>query len=320
VAEASSVESAAVGSAVESAAGELYALDLADFIAQRKRLAAALTGESRAVVAALPKPSAAAWLVNQVVRAEPDAVVAALDLGDELRAAQAAFDRDALRELTARRRDALRELAEAARRVSAERGRPLSSAIADDVEQTFVAGIADEAAGAAVRSGRLVRALQSIGGDPVDLEGAVAAPGAELRAGSASGRGSADAGAGARGASARGAGARGAGAPGAASSRRPDPRVQARSDLEAARARADAARAEVESADEELAAAAAQHAAVVEERDRALAEAERLEREVADAERRRREAIRSRDRAGRQHEGAQRVVGRAEARLEALER
>lgn len=319
------MESAAVGSAVESAAGELYALDLADFIAQRKRLAAALTGESRAVVAALPKPSAAAWLVNQVVRAEPDAVVAALDLGDELRAAQSAFDRDALRELTARRRDALRELAEAARRVSAERGRPLSSAIADDVEQTFVAGIADEAAGAAVRSGRLVRALQSIGGDPVDLEGAVAAPGEELRAGSAAGRGSGaaggGAGAGASG-SARGAGAgaRGAGAPGAASSPRPDPRVQARSDLEAARARADAARAEVESADEELAAAAAQHAAVVEERDRALAEAERLEREVADAERRRREAIRSRDRAGRQHEGAQRVVGRAEARLEALER
>lgn len=311
--ESAAGESAAVG----SAAGELYALDLADFIAQRKRLAAALTGESRALVAALPKPSAAAWLVNQVVRAEPDAVAAALDLGDELRAAQSAFDRDALRELTARRRDALRELAEAARRVSAERGRPLSSAIADDVEQTFVAGVADEAAGAAVRSGRLVRALQSIGGDPVDLEGAVAAPGEELRAGSASGR----AGAGARG-SARGAGAGapGAGAPGARSSPRPDPRVQARSDLEAARARADAARAEVESADEELAAAAAHHAAVVEERDRALAEAERLEREVADAERRRREAIRSRDRAGRQHEGAQRVVGRAEARLEALDR
>lgn len=285
----------AEASTIESAAGALYALDLGDFIAERKRLAAGLSDPDRALVAALPKPSAAAWLVNQIVRAEPDAVAAALELGVELRAAQSALDRDALRELTARRRDALRELADAARRVSADRGRPLSSAIADDVEQTFVAGIADEAAAAAVRSGRLVRVLQSIGGDPVDLEGAVAAPGEELPPG------------------------RGGGARGAAASTRPDPRVQARSDVESARAQADAARAGVDSADEELAAAAARHAELVEERDRALAEAERLEREVADAERRRREAIRSRDRAGRLLEGAERVAKRAEARLEALE-
>jgi hypothetical protein len=296
---------------IEGIAGELYALDLGAFTAERNRRAAALTGEDRARVAGLAKPSAAAWLVNQLVRAEPDAVSAALALGPELRAAQQTLDRDALRELSARRRAALRELADAARRVSADRGRPLSSAIADDVEQTFVAGIADEAAGAAVRSGRLVRALQTVGGEPVDLDGAVAAPGEELTAvvGSAASAGSGRAGSGS------GGPARG----GATAAARPDPRARARSELTDARRQAEAARAGVVAADDELAAAAARHQELVEERDRALAEAERLEREVGAAERRRREAIRGRDRAARRFEGAQRVVERAEERLAHLD-
>ena len=71
----------AEASTIESAAGALYALDLGDFIAERKRLAAGLSDPDRALVAALPKPSAAAWLVNQIVRAEPDAVAAALEVG-----------------------------------------------------------------------------------------------------------------------------------------------------------------------------------------------------------------------------------------------
>lgn len=280
-----------------SIAGELYGLDLDAFTAERNRRAAALKAGDpglAAAVSALPKPSAAAWLVDQVVRAEPDAVADALALGPGLRAAQAAFDRDALRDLGRARRDALSALADAARRVSADRGRPLSSTVADDVEQTFLAGIADEAAGAAVRSGRLVRTLQSVGGEAVDLEGAVAAPGEELAE--------------------RGAAARPRKA--AADAARPDRAATARSELEAARRQAHAARAELDSADRELTAAADRHEQLVSERDDALAEAERLEREVAEAERRRREAIRLRDRANRQFEGAERVLARAQARLD----
>jgi hypothetical protein len=274
---------------VSDVAGELYGLDLASFTAERNRVAATLSGAEKAMVLALPKPSAAAWLVNQIVRAEPDAVADAIALGPDLRAAQSSFDRDALRELGAQRRDALRELALAARRVSAARGRPLSSAIADDVEQTFVAAIADEAAGEAVRSGRLVRALQSVGGEPVDLDGAVGAPGSVV-----------------------GPGKRRPAAPA------PDRGEKARADLEAARAQEEVARSELDAADEELDAAAARHGELLTARDAALAEAERLEGELADAERRRREAIRLRDRANRQFEGAQRVVQRAEAKLEGL--
>lgn len=281
-------------------AGELYGLDLDAFTAERNRRAKELRADDRELadaVAALPKPSASAWLVDQLVRAEPDAVADALALGGPLRAAQASFDRDALRELGVSRREALSELADAARRVSADRGRPLSSSIADEVEQTMLAGIADEAAGVAVRSGRLLRALLTIGGDAVDLEGAVAAPGEELGD--------------------RAAGARPARATRATPAPRPDRAAAARADLEEARAEAAAAREGLSAADAALTAAVHAQEDLVAERDDALVEYERLERAVGDAERQRRESIRDRDRANRRVEGADRVVARAEARLEA---
>jgi hypothetical protein len=281
-------------------AGELYGLDLDAFTAERNRRAKELRSDDRELadaVAALPKPSASAWLVDQLVRAEPDAVAAALALGGPLRAAQASFDRDALRELGAARREALSDLADAARRVSADRGRPLGSGIADEVEQTLLAGIADEAAGAAVRSGRLVRALLTVGGEAVDLDGAVAAPGEELAERAAAARP-----------------ARATKTPAAPA--RPDRAATARAELDDARAEAASARKELAAADAALAAAVEAQEDLVAERDDALAEYERLEKAVGDAERQRRESIRDRDRANRRVEGADRVVARAEARLE----
>ena len=282
-----------------SIAGDLYGLDLDAFTAERNRRAKELRAADRELadaVAALPKPSASAWLVDQLVRSEPDAVAAALGLGGGLRAAQASFDREALRELGRERREALSELADAAKRVSADRGRPLSSSIAEEVEQTRLAGIADEAAGAAVRSGRLVRALLTVGGEAVDLEGAVAAPGEELaeRAGSA----------------------RPARAPAVAPADRPDKAAAARVELEDAHREAEEAREGLAAADAALTAAVDRQEDLVAERDDALAEYERLERAVGEAERQRRESIRDRDRASRRVEGADRVVARAEARLQ----
>ncbi|MEQ1738095.1 MAG: hypothetical protein ABL886_17045, partial [Rhodoglobus sp.] len=70
-------------------AGELYGLDLDAFTAERNRRVKDLRAGDRELadaVAALPKPSASAWLVDQLVRAEPDAVAAALALGGPLRA------------------------------------------------------------------------------------------------------------------------------------------------------------------------------------------------------------------------------------------
>jgi hypothetical protein len=289
-----------------SIAGDLYALDLDAFTAERNARAAAARADAAVAdgrelataIAALPKPSAAAWLVNQLVRAEPEVLSAALALGPALRAAQEALDRDALRELGRQRRDALGDVVDAARRIGADRGRPVSAALADDVEQTVLAAIADADAAIAVRSGRLVRALITIGGEPVDLSGAVAAPGEEL------------------------------GDTGAAAlpraSRRPEPTgpgpaEKARAEKSAAEHAVTAARKELRVADTELAAAADRHEQLVGERDDALAEYERLEKEVGAAERQRREAIRERDRAHRRVEGTERVLARADERLAQLE-
>jgi len=283
-----------------SIAGALYALDLDAFTAERNARAAAVRGDDRALadsILALPKPSAAAWLVNQLVRTEPAIIGAALALGPGLRAAQSALDRDALRELGRERRLALGEVAEAARRVAGDRGRVASASIVDDVEQTVLAGIVDIDAAAAVRSGRLVHTLITIGAEPVDLGGAVAAPGEEL----------AD----------RGAAAR--------PRRRqpetvaPDAAIARRAEVTAAERSATAARNELADADSELAAAADRHEHLVAQRDIAFAEYERLEHEVGAAERQRREAIRERDRAHRRVDGAERVLARAIDRLGQLD-
>jgi hypothetical protein len=273
-------------------AGELYGLDLDAFTAERNRRARELRASDRELadaVSALPRPSAAAWLVDQLVREEPAAVGAALSLGPMLRAAQTALDRDALRELGAERRRALGEVSDALRRVSERRGRPLSSSVADEAQQTVVAAIADPDAAVAVRSGRLVRSLISIGSDAVDLMGAVAAPGEELaeRAGQVR-------------------------SPRAAAAT--DRAATAEDGLVRARADAEAALAGLDVADRNLSAAVERHGELVADRDEALAEYERLDREVGEAEHRRREAIRERDRAQRRAEAAARALARAEGR------
>src|SRR3954454_3497082 len=79
----------------------LYDLPLSEFTSERNALAAELRAsgdhEAAASVKALRKPSAAAWAVNQLVRAEPDLVEALLGAGGELRQAhrQAASGRGA---------------------------------------------------------------------------------------------------------------------------------------------------------------------------------------------------------------------------------
>jgi hypothetical protein len=60
--------------------------------------------------------------------------------------------------------------------VAEQQGRKISGTVATEVEQTLRAATADEGAAAAVRSGRLLRALSADGVDVVDLDGAVAVP------------------------------------------------------------------------------------------------------------------------------------------------
>jgi hypothetical protein len=102
---------------------ELYALPLGEFVAGRnalvKQLRAAGDKEEAARVAALKKPAAVAWAVNQLARSAPDDVRTLLAAGRKLAAAQAGALKGAgsapLREAAADERSAVRRLLEHAR-------------------------------------------------------------------------------------------------------------------------------------------------------------------------------------------------------------
>ena len=153
-------------------ADELYGLPLEQFIPQRGALAKALRADKRrdeaATVAALRKPSVAAWAVNQLVRTQPSGVQELYAAGDELRAAQARLlagtgDGRALRAASDRERAAVDALVQAARGLLSSDGHELSPAVVERVADTLHAAALDEAAREQVREGRLERELRHVG-------------------------------------------------------------------------------------------------------------------------------------------------------------
>ena len=160
-------------------ARDLYGLQPQDFTAARN----ARAQESKAAdatlakqIAALKKPSPAAWIVNLLARKSTDDLTALLDVGEQMRTAQEHLDRDALRRLGGERRTAVTALARAGADLADGAGRAATSSVIGEVEQTLQAATSDPAAAAAVASGLLVRALRSVGYEPVDLDDAVAVP------------------------------------------------------------------------------------------------------------------------------------------------
>ncbi|NMR21163.1 hypothetical protein [Cellulomonas fimi] len=165
---------------LQEIAAELYALTPAEFTAARNRSAkdARQAGDKElaARVAALPKPSTAAWAVNQLVRGRGAAVAQLLTVGGELREAQQSMSGADLRELNRRQHQLLVAVRREAETLAAEQGRPLTETIAQRVQATLHAAMADPDAADAVRTGLLVADLESTGLAPVELEGAVAVP------------------------------------------------------------------------------------------------------------------------------------------------
>ena len=160
-------------------ARELYGLRPQDFTAARNTTAQELKSSEAALakqIAALKKPSPAAWVVNLLARENTDDLTALLDLGEQMRTAQEQLDRDGLRRLGGERRTAVTALAQAGAARAAGLGHPPTPAVLGEVEQTLLAGTSDPAAAGAVASGLLVKALRAGGFDPVDLDGAVAVP------------------------------------------------------------------------------------------------------------------------------------------------
>ena len=97
---------------------ELYTVKPEEFTALRTKLAAAAKkrGDAAAAkrISAARRPTTAAWVVNRLVGSNDDVKHSLTDLGERLRAAHAAMDGAAIRELSAEQRSLVEELARAA--------------------------------------------------------------------------------------------------------------------------------------------------------------------------------------------------------------
>jgi hypothetical protein len=155
----------AAGDRVAAAADELYGADPGEFTDRRKALAdaAKTAGDAAAAkrIAALRKPTRAAWVVNQLARANPDAPGRLAGLAAALRAAEQARDGRTLRELSASRGQLVDTLTAQALAAAGVPDPP--SGLREEVTATLTAAIADPEVSAEFASGTLTRAAQWAG-------------------------------------------------------------------------------------------------------------------------------------------------------------
>lgn len=160
------------------AARTIYSAAPAEFVSVRKQQAHELKqdgdGDAASRAAGFKKPSAAADVVNRLVRQEPDLVDEIDDLGTRLRAAQVEADAATLRSLDGERRELVGRCVTWARSRGGVAGKAPTDATLRDVEQTVWAAIIDAHAAATVRAGVLVTALSAGGFSGVDVTGASA--------------------------------------------------------------------------------------------------------------------------------------------------
>jgi hypothetical protein len=292
-------------SALTDAAQELYSLPLEQFTAARNARAKQLRPADRdaaAVVARLPKPTTAAWVVNMMAAHLTDELGQLLALGASLREAQDSLDRDSLRALTRQRRQLVAALARQGGEVAASLGYEPTPAVLGEVEQTLHAALTDADAGDAVLTGRLLRSLDTEG-LAVDLEGAVA----ELdEAASASPRKPAE---------------RKAVRDDLEARRREKAereREEARRDLEEAEARSDAAASKLDDIEDRLDAASVRRDDARDELDELRERLEKLERELTKLGPELERLERERDEASTAAQAARRDARRARQRADAL--
>lgn len=151
---------------------DLYGLPLDQFVPERNALAREIrkAGERERAdeVAALKKPSVAAWAVNQLVQTQRKAITALLDAGDALRSAQddvlaGRGDAQSLRAAVDAERRAVEALTDAARGLLSSEGEELSDTMVERVSDTLHAAALDDDAREQVTGGHLERELRHVG-------------------------------------------------------------------------------------------------------------------------------------------------------------
>lgn len=115
-------------------------------------------------LAALRKPTVAAWLVNLLALRKPELIDQLVELSTALRTAQRGLKGDALRELNAQRRQVVSALVASARQLAvAEEPGSAAKLPLGEVEQTLTAALAEPEVAEQVRTGRLIRAATYAG-------------------------------------------------------------------------------------------------------------------------------------------------------------
>lgn len=152
---------------LESTAEELYGLAPGDFVAARtaaeKQARAAGDRELAGQIHALAKPTAAAWVANQLVRQHPDEIGALRELGAGLREATASLEGEQLRQLSQQQNRVIAALVAQARSLAKAAGQPMSEATERGVEGTLRAALADEQLAEQLAAGRLSAPLEHVG-------------------------------------------------------------------------------------------------------------------------------------------------------------
>ncbi|GAA4987097.1 hypothetical protein GCM10023317_12680 [Actinopolymorpha pittospori] len=160
---------------LDEAALRLYGLPPEEFTAARNDLAKRTSADgdtaTGTAIKALRKPTLAAWLANQLVRADPDGVSELTKLGEELREAHLSGDGDRLRDLSPRRHELVQKLVQSARTHAKDGGHKVTDGVADRLTETLDAALVDPDAGQLLRSGVLTSALRHVGFGVVDETG-----------------------------------------------------------------------------------------------------------------------------------------------------
>ena len=150
------------GDRVAAAVQELYGADPEAFTGRRGELVtAARTAGDRVgakAIAALRRPTRAAWVVNRLARTDPGAPPRLTELATALRAAQEARDGPRLRELSAERGALVDALTAQALAAAGVADPPASLRL--EVGETLQAALADPEVAAAFATGTLTRAAQ----------------------------------------------------------------------------------------------------------------------------------------------------------------
>lgn len=145
---------------VAAAIDDLYGIDPAGFTAARNARAAtarkAGAPDAAKAIAALRRPTRAAWILNQLARSQPDLAAEFAGLGEQLRQAHLDLDGDQIRELSKQRRLLIDQTS--ARAFAQAQVDGPTAALRDDVAATLGAVLGDAAVAQRFAAGALVTA------------------------------------------------------------------------------------------------------------------------------------------------------------------